>query len=606
MNEELMFEEQKVNTHKNDTLRLKQLWKISKYSYREVFLDSQMNMAGSQSSRVLEQMEKNQHYMTMQEIAMKVVLVIYVAGMIFLPIQAFKKIDVAIGNGVSMDWVLCAGTLILGLFFLSEMLLIVTFGLFFAAGLLSGKFLEWYVTLPFSKEDIRIISLFSFFRGLDAQIMTLFFVLPIGIAIATQSLVLTLLSFVFSFGNVVLCFGVLVLLGERVHRVLDENRPVTRRNDITRVSILASYVIVLIGGIIGIEMAFLYVDPLFNAIPANLELVSTLNYLWALIPFPFNNSYILVYFYLVNPTNSILNISLMLIGSALLILMIVLIYRRTKNLLTNLLWNTQKTSEGAKKLGSLRESTTIEDVGVKSTSPTKAFFIKDRNMATRDMQMIMLMIMPIILPLMSLFMMAFIPESEGMGDSDMLFMNFTMNFSYLLMSAVMIVWGLVSVETTGASILGALPVQIRDQANSKLIWLFLILLASSLIQGLVFLGKPVFWDNLLLTTLCLPFGFIMGVFTLEMKARLFGKMKYKYVLDDVHIKNKAWKWFLIIVVVTLVYIILLVLIGYLTMSNLDSADSYNSSNKTLLVVMGGLDLCLGALAWVLYNRMFPR
>jgi len=185
MNEELMFEEQKVNTHKNDTLRLKQLWKISKYSYREVFLDSQMNMAGSQSSRVLEQMEKNQHYMTMQEIAMKVVLVIYVAGMIFLPIQAFKKIDVAIGNGVSMDWVLCAGTLILGLFFLSEMLLIVTFGLFFAAGLLSGKFLEWYVTLPFSKEDIRIISLFSFFRGLDAQIMTLFFVLPIGIAIAT-------------------------------------------------------------------------------------------------------------------------------------------------------------------------------------------------------------------------------------------------------------------------------------------------------------------------------------------------------------------------------------------------------------------------------------
>ncbi len=600
MNEERMIEEQKTDAQNISSTRLKQLWKISKYSYREVFLDSQLNMAGSQQSRVLEQMEKNQHYLNMQDIAMKIVLVIYIGGMIFLPIQAFKKIDVAISNGVSMDWVLCAGTLVVGLFFLSEMLLIVSFGLFFASGLLSGKFLEWFITLPFSKEDIRIISLFSFFRGLDAQIVTLFFVLPIGIAIATQSLVLTLLSVVFSFGNVVLCFGVLVLLGERVHRVLDENRPVTRKNDITRVSILASYVIVLIGGIIGIEMAFLYIDPLFNAIPANLEFVSLLNNLWALIPFPFNNSYILVYFYLRNPTNSILNISLMLIGITLLVLMIVLIYRRTKSLLTNLLWNTQKAAEGAKKMGNLRESTTFEDVGVETTSPAKAFFIKDRNMATRDMQMIMLMIMPVILPLMSFFMMAFIPESEGMGDSDLLFMNFTMNFSYLLMSAVMIVWGLVSVETTGASILGALPVRVRDQANSKLKWLFLILLVSSLIQGLIFLGKPVFWDNLLLTALCLPFGFIIGVFTLQMKAKLFGKMKYKYVLDDVHIKNKFWKWFLIIAVMTVVYVILLAVIGYITLSD------PQSSNQRLMVVMGGMDLGFGALAWVLYNRMFPR
>lgn len=65
MNEERMIEEQKTDAQNISSTRLKQLWKISKYSYREVFLDSQLNMAGSQQSRVLEQMEKNQHYMNM-------------------------------------------------------------------------------------------------------------------------------------------------------------------------------------------------------------------------------------------------------------------------------------------------------------------------------------------------------------------------------------------------------------------------------------------------------------------------------------------------------------------------------------------------------------
>ena len=56
-----------------------ELLTISKYAYKEAFLQGQLDQAGSQLSSIMEKMEKNTKYLRNQNIAMKTMMTIYVS-----------------------------------------------------------------------------------------------------------------------------------------------------------------------------------------------------------------------------------------------------------------------------------------------------------------------------------------------------------------------------------------------------------------------------------------------------------------------------------------------------------------------------------------------
>ena len=154
-------------------MKNKQLYKISKYAYKEAFLESQLEMAGVNQAQILEKMEKNTKYMRTQDIAMKFVVVIYLAGMVTLPVQVFYLLNDAIANGIPSQWAVFAGGISFSVFFAIQLMFLLTFGVYISSGFFSGEEFKWLSTLPLSKKELHKITLFTFFRTVDAQFFTL-------------------------------------------------------------------------------------------------------------------------------------------------------------------------------------------------------------------------------------------------------------------------------------------------------------------------------------------------------------------------------------------------------------------------------------------------
>ena len=72
-------------------------------------------------------------------------------------------------------------------------------------------------------------------------------------------------------------------------------------------------------------------------------------------------------------------------------------------------------------------SVEISDISISIVSATKAFFNKDKQFASRDMQVGMTFVMPVILPLISLVSIVIMVKSEDSLTSDVLMLtNFWM------------------------------------------------------------------------------------------------------------------------------------------------------------------------------------
>ena len=123
--------------------------------------------------------------------------------------------------------------------------------------------------------------------------------------------------------------------------------------------------------------------------------------------------------------------------------------------------------------------TELKDIKIITVEPMNAFFNRDKKMASRDVQVIMMIVMPIILPFISYASMMFGAEEMG-NEFDMVVMM--INLSYWMMSGVIIIATLLNIESSGSTITQALPINPRDQAIAKIKWLLIILPISSFIS----------------------------------------------------------------------------------------------------------------------------
>ncbi|MBA7582958.1 hypothetical protein ES708_24896 [subsurface metagenome] len=277
-------------------------------------------------------------------------------------------------------------------------------------------------------------------------------------------------------------------------------------------------------------------------------------------------------------------------GLILYIGLTIIIFRKALRLLSNVITVRSKSyNENAVK-------TTVEDVIIKTTTPASAFFKKDKQMASRDIQMFMIILMPILLPLIGLATSGFIDigSIEGFG------VVFIMNVFYFVMSGVIIIYGILTVESTGATINASLPIVVRDQVNAKIKWVFLILITASLIPLIFYISKDNFLEFLILTLIFTPFGVITAIMSLELKIWLFGKMKYKYVIEEVNIKHRFLKWILICILAYIIYVGAMIILVYYQVI---PTENYLASMATILLPV---EACIGVILYYFYNKMFPK
>jgi predicted permease len=571
------------------TVDNKHLFKISKYVYYEAFLDSQLQSQAMNQAKYLQDLEKNQKAVKIADIVMKISIGIMMGFVVMLPISAFNGIKNAIAQGLPANWVLLVGSLSFAIYFLVQSSYLLLFGMLLSSSLMSGEMFKWLYTLPVGKKDLRKIAYFTFFRGFDFSIVVLLLILPVATAIVTKSLIITLVTVGLSILSVLFSFSGLILLGERVHRVLMNNDVNSKKATLIRITTMLGYGLGSIMIIFIFQFAIMAMEEYFTSFSGDPDAINFINLILSIIPLPFAPAYLLSLSVMKTGISALVWFTSIL-GVLLFILLVIKMLKSALFKLENIVHTEQKNFE-------IAPTAKLEDVEIVSITPVKSFVKKDLSMASRDLQMMMFIIMPLILPSISIVSIAI---TGSMNEVDLegseLMMLISMSTLYSMMGALMMIAGLLNVESTGASILSALPIVIRDQAKAKLMIMFPVVIIANIIPLFFYLGNPSFLTILAITLVFIPLGPMYGLSGLLLKVAMFGKMKYHYTLEEVNLSGKILKWIILFVVEIAGYIVILIL----TITIMESKGIPMMLGIVLAIEAGVLAIC-----GFFFNKMFP-
>ena len=119
---------------------------------------------------------------------------------------------------------------------------------------------------------------------------------------------------------------------------------------------------------------------------------------------------------------------------------------------------------------------------------------------------------------------------------------------------------------------------------------------AAIIPYVAILNSTLWISIVILMIISLPIGVTLGLFALELKVRFFGKLKYKYALEEIHGEFKIAKWIIIFVIELAILIIVIAIGSVLLLLNLTQFFIY--------VLIG--EVCVLVLAIIIFNRMFPK
>ncbi|TFF87389.1 MAG: hypothetical protein EU548_10370, partial [Promethearchaeota archaeon] len=470
------------------------LYKLAKYTNLEIVMEAQIQSTGANQAKLMERFKKNKKSVRHQVLALKVVYAIMLFFTAVVPLVGYFQIIDGLNFGIySIETIIFGGTFIFGIFFTIQLLYLLLLGMLNISAMMTGEAFKWYETLPLSKKRLQKLGLVTVIRNLDAAIITVIVSFPILTAIFTQNILLVIISCVVSVINVIFGISVLVLVAERISRIFRVEQVSSKKATIIRIFTTLSYFIVAFSGSLLVQWAINAIQDIFIAFEAS-SIPEIINLILGFIPFPFASGNLLILF--IDPSQFPIELWIpRLIGLTILIFLTWFLYKKAIKSMRNVTISSsieKKTKVERKKLEDI-----IVDVSTKT--PIQAYRRKDLSTASRDMQTLMFLILPLILPLVySVILVAALgSEAETFNEMDVLIF-WSILMVYQPMISIMTTTGFLNMEDGGASILAGLPIHPRNQAKAKLSVLLTIQTISFFIPALLFIGSPIFVDYLLL------------------------------------------------------------------------------------------------------------
>lgn len=572
----------------------KQLYRLSKEVSREIFLEGQLSAVGANQATFMEKLEKNQNSMKTQEKVVKVMLAIVLGAMSILPLFAYMEILGTDHANVAPGALLLASSIVFSLAFVIQVVYILILGLMTTSALMSGDTFNWLETLPLSKKDVRKLSIFALFRSFNIPLVVSVVALPTLMGIFTHNPAVVLGCGVISASNTLLAFSLLILLGGKFSKIMQTNDLNTKRSNRIRILTLVGYGLGTMMVAILAQYAFFLVEGIFEAV-RDFQGAPLVNYFASLVPFPFAGGYLLSLLG-TDPASvpPILWVTAVA-GMGFLFVILRLAYRKAGVALRQVTLPEDRKFDRAKAKKEASEAPVVH-VKVEPTTPVKAYIHKDLSMATRDIQMLMFLIMPFLLPFITGI--SFITSTQEAGvDFSLTLVTWVSTFLFgAAINGFMLVSGMLNVESSGTSITAALPMIPRDQANGKLILIMGIPSIAYIAPLLVFLQAPYRLDLVLIVVATLGVPSLIGMGLFSLKVALFGRMRFKYVLEEVRVEHKAFKW-IVIVLSGLGLVIGLAFLGGFALVLFGIG--------AFVGVMGAVQGGLGVVLWLVFNRMFP-
>ncbi len=559
-------------------------YRLAKYPTYEVLMEGQIASAGAHQARLIEKFKKNKNFIKHQFLTLKIVFSFLFVFLPFIPLVTYMEITDSFGS-LTPNSIPFISSLMFGIYFIMTFLYVLMFGMISTSSFMSGNSFLWLQTLPISKKNLKKIAFMTLFRNLDLPLIILIVSFPIFMLIGTQNFLIFLTSVLVSILNVLFNFCLLVIIGQKLSFLFSESKGKSKRVNMVRVLTMMGYFVIVFGSGLILTFGLGSIENLVENFKIN-KLSILFNIILSLIPFPFAPAYFISLSTIPTQFPPELLLSTF-IGFAFFIILIWRLYRIAIGALRNTISTEVEIVEVKKK---------AVKVEVKPKSSVKAYILKDLVSATRDIQSFMFLFFPIFYPLIMVFSLQGLIIGEVISTESILLLWSIIVGVYLFVPPMLII-GFLNMEESGSSILASMPILSRDQAKAKIILmssiqgisLTLISIILSLITGSVLV--------LLLFLLTLPVAWIFLILTFELKIRLFGQMKHKYILEELNKEYKILKWLIIIISDIGFYLVILV-----TGSMLFFSFGVYTTMLVLLII--GI---IGLVSLIFtFTRMFPK
>ncbi|MFX1433192.1 MAG: hypothetical protein ACFFB1_05400 [Promethearchaeota archaeon] len=555
----------------------------------EILIEEQLQLKSEATRRVLERFSKKKSSLKLKFVSYKIINSIIFGILPIFPLIAYLELtNFFVSESVHIQIALFTKSLIFQIFFTLQFLDFFLMGLFSLINIMSGEIFEWFKTLPLPRNKLKKLAFFTIIHNFDLPILANIFVFPLIMLSATQNIVISLISLGTSLLNTVFSITLLIILGEKIAKRIKIQNIKAKKSLLFQLLNTLSYALIIFGSIFIIQMTL---SSLINIMMTLLNLYYSplYNLILSLIPFPFNPSYLISLFSSTSPIPVQLWLN-SLFGLALYLILIYFLYRKALKSLNNIISLKYKFSKNSvtEKIGKLK---------IRIRSVIKAFIRKDLLIVSRNLQTFMSIIMPIIMSFvfMTFFNISFI-RGEDLLSGDLYYTWITLLGLSPVLSA-MIVYNLLNMEASGKTIMGTLPIVVRDHAKAKLVMMIIIQIIATLAPVLVYVLHYRVIDLLITILTTLPFVLNFLMLTFLLRVRLFGKKRYLYVLDEMRPENKMSKWILIFFLNYLTYFLFVLISNYLY---------YNFDVLMSLLILFIISLSLMAILKVIFDNFFPK
>jgi len=567
------------------------LFSLSKFTNFEMIMDSQLASSGAHQAKILDKYEKNNKYIRNQSISLKFISALLMVLMPLLSIVMYFEILENMDPFYPIQGKIYVFNFFILISLVISILYLFLFGLFTTSSLMSGSAFKWLHTLPLSRKDLKKLGFMTLFRNLNVQIIIMTFSFPIILLILTQNIFAFFMCLISSF--LVTTFGtsILIIVAEKFSRVFSESNRQSSKANLLRMVSLIGFFFIAFGSSFVMQFGLNAINDLIDVFSLNPPTMG-LNMLLSFIPLPFAPGY-LVSLSLVAEQAPLSLWGSTIVGMGLLAVLTFLTYKIAIKSLSSVATFDIDTSRTKKDAKGKVKPISIE---VKSTSPLKSYIRKDLISSTRDYQSLIFVLMPLIYPIiMILSMQSVITGEISSTFGIMILWAIIMIASQFI--PLMLVGGLLNMEESGSSTLASLPLLPRDQAKAKLVLMLIIHGISMSLMAIVLTLLLQSVNVLILILGSLPITWALLLFVFQMKVRLFGTMKFKYVLEEINIKNKLLKWISMVVADVGVCIFVLI-IGFTFFLTLGFIPT------TIILFFLGL-IGLSVLIYT-FTKMFPK
>ncbi|MFX1500400.1 MAG: hypothetical protein ACFFDH_05480 [Promethearchaeota archaeon] len=518
------------------------LFSLAKYINREIYLESWLRSKGIYQLPILEKYSVNQNILKIKVLIYKIIYALVFGILPFVPILTYiRTVENLLNFDVSIDKIILLGGIIFSLFFGLQFFNFFLMGLLESGIILSGKHFKWFETFPIPRDKLRKLSFLTLFRTFDIPIIVLILTSPITLFILTQSILVFFISLIVSIFNLIFCFDIVIIFGERLNRISNFDEISSKRGFIIQVFHNLSHVIIILGGIYMIQWLLFSLDNLTNII-IEIDDISTLISIISMIPYPINPSCLISFFIVGKQMPMVFCINLF-IGLIIFICLSCLIHLRASESLERITYSKFKEIKKEIKANLFTEESQVK---IKTRSPTIAYLRKDLSIALRDLKTFSAMITPVLFSCIFTFFFSVNRIDEKVMIERDYFLNFVCLLIILPIISIMIVNGIFNIETSGESILASLPVNHRQRAKAKIILLIFLQSIAVFCPVLLFISSDKFLGLLLTVITCLPLSWIFILLTFNLKILFFSKFRSYYIIEEVNPESRYQKWVLII------------------------------------------------------------